>query len=117
MTTQSVAFKGHLTRVSTRSDGSLGISLETGSLIPEDKLELFNYQNVPCMVTLEPNDQDATPPKELKGELSRKTQSERIRGSLFVWWHQLGEPGLFEAFYQAETDKFIESVKARLKPV
>ena len=114
---QSIQFNGILSRVGTRSDGSLGLTVETGELVPEDKLSVFNLQNVPCAITFKPNDADATPPKEIKGELSRKTQSERIRASLFVFWHQVGEPGSFDAFYQSETDKIINGIKAKLKPV
>lgn len=95
----------------------MGLTLETGSLVPEDKLAVFNFQNIPCLVTLKPNDADATPPKEIKGELSRTTQSARIRSVLYVWWHQLGEPGTYEAFYQAETDKVIAQIKNKLKPI
>lgn len=113
----AIQFNGVLTRVGTRSDGSLGLTVETPSLVPEEKLAVFNLQNIPCSITFRPNDADAMPPKEIKGELSRKTASERIRAVLFVWWHQLGEPGSFESFYQSETDKMITSVKNKLKPV
>ena len=116
MSHQAIQFSAVLTRCGTRSDGSLGVTLETAALTPEDKLLLFNLQNVPCEVTMEPNDKDATPPKEIKGELSKKTQSERIRAALFVWWHQLGEPGAFDAFYQSETEKYISHVKTKLRP-
>ncbi len=113
---QPVEFNGHLTRISTRSDGSLGITLESGAMVPENKLTLFNFQNIPCLVTLKPNDADAMPPKELKGELSRKTISERLRAVIFVWYKQLGSPGEFSVFYESEGNKVINSYKARLEP-
>ena len=113
---QAVLFNGVMTGASTRSDGSMAVRISTGELIPEDKLVLFNLQNIPCAVTLKPNDADAAPPKEIKGELSTRTQSERIRSVLFVWWKQLGEPGEFAAFYDSETEKYIAAVKTKLKP-
>jgi hypothetical protein len=114
---QAIQFNAVLSRVGTRSDGSLGLTLETGELVPEDKLAVFNLQNVPCLITFKPNDSDATPPREVKGELSKKTQSERIRAALFVFWRQAGEPGSFDLFYQCETEKLLNLIKAKLKPV
>jgi hypothetical protein len=111
---QGIQFNGVLTRVGTRSDGSLGITLETPALVPEDKLAVFNLQNIPCEITFKPNDADAMPPKEIKGELSKRTISERWRAILFVWWKHLGEPGTFDAFYASEGEKAINAVKAKL---
>lgn len=115
--TQSVQFNGHLTRLGTRTDGSLGISIETGELVADDMLVMFSFRNIPCLITLKPNDANASPPREVKGELSKKTDSERIRAVLFVWWNQLGSPGEFQAFYHAECEKFIMGIKKHLKPV
>lgn len=114
---QAIQFNGVLSRVGTRSDGSLGLTLESGELVPEDKLAVFNLQNIPCLITFKPNDADAMPPKEIKSELSRQTISQRWRSVCFVWWKQLGEPGTFEAFYNAEGEKAIIAIKNRLKPV
>ena len=113
---QAIQFNAVLTRVGTRSDGSLGITIETPELVPEDKLAVFNLQNVPCKVTFQPNVADAAPPKEIKGELSRKTCSERIRAVIFCFFKAVGEPGLFDAFYAAECEKVINAYKAKLPP-
>lgn len=114
---QAIQFNAVLSRVGTRSDGSLGLTLETAEMIPDDKLIVFGLQNIPCLVTFQPNDADATPPKEIKGELSRKTQSERIRAAIFVFWRQSGEPGEFDSFYTSETNKLLAGIKAKLKPI
>lgn len=116
MSHQSIQFNGHLTRIGTRADGSLGLTLESGEFTAEDKLAVFSLQNIPCTVALVPNDADAAPPKVVKSELSKKTQSERIRSVLYIYWKQLGEPGDFPAFYESETNKYINAVKMRLKP-
>lgn len=101
---------------STKSDGSIGIRLETPELTPEDCLAVFSLRNIPCEITFKPNDADAAPPKEIRGELSRKTISERWRTILFVWWKHLGEPGTFENFYASEGEKAINQIKAKLPP-
>ena len=73
---------------------------------------MFNLQNIPCLVTFKPNDADAMPPKEVKGELSKRTCSERIRAVLFCFYKSAGEPGTFDMFYAAECEKIINSYKA-----
>jgi hypothetical protein len=113
---QAIQFNGVLTRVGTRSDGSLGITVETPALVPEDKLAVFNLQNIACKVTFEPNDRDGLPPKEIKGELSKRTISERYRAVVFCWWKSLGEPGSFDQFYQSEGEKTINAIKSKLPP-
>jgi len=112
-----IQFNGILTRIGTRSDGSLGLTVETAELIPEDKLSVLGMQNIPCQVTFIPNDADATPPKPIKGEFETKTISARIRAAIFVFWRQAGEPGTFESFYHSEGEKILNGIKAKLKPV
>jgi hypothetical protein len=114
---KAIILNGVMSGVSTRTDGSLGIRIESGELIPEEKLMVFNLQNIPCEISFTPRDADAEPPKIIKGEFDRKSQSQRVHSALYVWWRQLGEPGLFDAFYQSETEKFITSIKNRLKPI
>lgn len=48
-------------------------------------------------------------------ELEGKTQSQRLRNVLFVYWQQLNSEVDFKAFYKSETEKIIEHYKAKLK--
>lgn len=112
-----IVFNGVMEGASTRQDGSLSIRISTGELIAEDCLAVFSLRNIPCEITLKPNDADALPPKEIRGELSKRTISERIRASLFVFWKQAGEPGTFEMFYASEGEKIVSGIKSKLKPV
>lgn len=113
---QAISFQGAVAGLSTRADKSLTVRLETPSLTSEEKMLVMELQDIPCNVSFEPLEgYEVT--KEIKTDLSRKTQSERIRAVLFVYWSQLGEPGEFSAFYETETEKYINAVKMRLKPV
>ena len=111
----SVQFKGAVAGCRTRQDKSLGITLETPQLTAEEMMMVIQLQDIPCNITFEPLEGFSVT-KEIKTELSRKTQSERIRGVLFCWWSTLGEPGTFEDFYQAETEKYINQIKTKLPP-
>jgi hypothetical protein len=112
---QAIEFQGGIAGVSTRSDKSLTIRLETPELTSEQKMLVMELQDIPCLVTFEPLEGFSVT-KEIKTELSKKTQSERIRAVLFCWWSHLGEPGNFDAFYQSETEKYINAIKAKLPP-
>jgi hypothetical protein len=113
---QAVELNAVLEGCSTRQDKSLSMRLSSEELSSEEKMLVMELQNVPCLVSFKPLEGFSVT-KEIKTELSKKTQSERIRASLFVWWRQLGEPGDFNAFYQSESEKYIDAIKAKLKPL
>lgn len=54
----------------------------------------------------------ALPP--LQFEKDEKSQSQRLRGVLYILWQQKGEEGAFIDFYQRSMEKIIDSVKERL---
>ena len=48
-------------------------------------------------------------------ELEGKTQSQRLRNVLFVYWQQSNSNLEFKQFYKSETEKIIEHYKGKLK--
>lgn len=112
---QAIEFKGAIAGMSTRQDRSLTLRIETPELTSEEKLAVLELQDIPSLITFKPLEGFSVT-KEIKTELSRKTQSERIRAALFVWWSHLGEPGTFDFFYQTETEKYISAIKSKLPP-
>ena len=48
-------------------------------------------------------------------ELEGKTQSQRLRNVLFVYWQQSNSNIDFKQFYKSETEKIIEHYKGKLK--
>jgi 4-hydroxy-L-threonine phosphate dehydrogenase PdxA len=113
---QSVEFKGAVAGCRTRQDKSLGLTVETPTLTAEEMMLVIQLQDIPCLIKFEPLEGFSVT-KEIKTELSKKTQSERIRAVIFCFWHHVGEPGTFDAFYNSETEKYIESIKAKLPPM
>jgi hypothetical protein len=112
---QSVDFKGCIASCRTRQDKSLGLTVETPTLTAEEMMLVIQLQDIPCLIKFEPLEGFSVT-KEIKTELSKKTQSERIRAVIFCWWSNLGEPGTFDAFYNSETEKYITQIKSKLPP-
>lgn len=54
----------------------------------------------------------ALPP--LQFDKDEKSQSQRLRGALYVLWEQKGKEGSFIDFYQRAMEKIIDQVKERL---
>lgn len=52
------------------------------------------------------------PPKEFRNE---KSQSQRLRAVLFLWWQQDGSKGEFESFYRQKMETIINWVKDKLE--
>lgn len=48
-------------------------------------------------------------------ELEGKSQSQRLRNVLFVYWQQSNSSIEFKQFYKSETEKIIEHYKGKLK--
>jgi len=52
---------------------------------------------------------------EVKTDLNQKSQSQRIRATLYILWKQNPEDLTFEAYYQSKTEKYIEYLKAKIE--
>jgi hypothetical protein len=108
-----------LNRVATKSDGSLSLSFSTPELDAEETTVLIKLARINLTMLLRPHETTLQVPVEVKNELSRKTQSERLRGVLFVQFKHLADQGrsggkTFEVFYHDEMERVIESIKATL---
>lgn len=106
-----------LTRASTRTDGSLGLSFATPELKPDEKVALMELCNKNLKMLLQPIDEPMTGLKDVKQEFDRKTPSQRLRAVLFVEWQQMGQTGEFEEHYRRKMEYFINSIKNGLNPV
>jgi len=89
-----------LTSARTRVDGSLGLSFATPELEPESKTAFFELLNQNLKMLLQPVQGEPVELHDVKGEFDTKTQSQRIRAAIWIWWDQLKQPGDFEDFYR-----------------
>ena len=107
----------------SRKDNTLKVVLGTQELAEGGKL--LSLQNRLCTVGISPNEDLTKEDIELL-ESSKlgiddlpgtKSQSQRLRNVLFVYWQQAdGGYSDFNLYYQNRMDKIINNIKAKLEP-
>jgi hypothetical protein len=109
----------YVSSVKTLADRSLNMTLNTQELTPEQYAGLFQLHGTKGYALL------STVPIDNFNELDgmdleampngkAKTQSSRIRATLYVIWEQQGKGEEFESFYRKETEAIISKLKMRL---
>jgi len=100
--------------IRSRKDRSVSFSAETPELTNDERNVFFDLQGVNANMLLEPEEGN----KEVLNvdtDLDNKSQSQRIRSTLFVYWKQHGEIGEFKDFYYKATEKYINEIKSKLE--
>lgn len=103
-----------ITGIRAKVDKSLGVTLSTPELSPEDKAEFMRLQGSNLVCLFKPLDEQNTPVYKIDKELETKTPGQRLRATLYVYWTQQGEPGDFDSFYKDQMEKFIDKIKGAL---
>ncbi len=110
---KSIDLNTVITGIRAKVDGSLGLTMGTPEMTPEQKAEIMKLQGVNLKTTIEPLE-TKVPKLKIDTELNAKTPSQRLRGVIFVWWEQMGRPDEFEVFYKKTMEKIIDQVKDKL---
>jgi hypothetical protein len=111
-----VLFQSYLDKVSTLKDGSLKVTLHTQELDATDSAALFGLRNQLGWSLLSTNDinEEDIPDEPAKDFREQKSQSQRLRAVLYVYWQQQGSTGSYDQFYQNQMERFIDQVKEQL---
>ncbi len=102
-----------ITGIRARVDGSLGLTISTPELNPEEKVAFMELQNVNCDTLFQPLG-ERVPLVEVKGETETKTSSQRLRGSIYRLWESEGKRGEFESYYKAKMEKIISWIQGQI---
>jgi hypothetical protein len=103
-------------------DGTVTIRFNTQELTPQEVMELHSKLNSYGILYFREGDKPMNQ-EELK-ELDAidldlydepKSQSQRIRNVMYVWWEQKGKQGEFKEFYKDKTEQIIEQIKSKLE--
>ena len=100
-----------------RKDGSAGIAFDTRELTAEEIFSIMSLRHSEGWLCFAPNESDIEIP-EKTAEVEGKTDSQRLRNTLFVWYKQETDNGkyvgTFDSFKSEKMEKIIEGVKAKL---
>lgn len=113
---KAIQHKGQITSIIAKVDGSVGYRINTPELANNEKAAIFDLQNKNVEVLISPFDEPEPELIKVDKDIETKSQAQRIRSVLFILFNQNPE-GLenFETYYHAKTEKYIESLKARIE--
>lgn len=111
---KAIRTEAQLTSFRSRSDGSVGFSGVTPEMSSNEKVALFDLQNVLVELLVYPKDTKDADVVEVQREMEGKSPGQRLRAVLFVLWKKEGEKEAFELYYSLMMEKIIEWVKRRL---
>ena len=98
-------------------DGSVSVNLETQELTPSNAAQIFALRNQIAVVYISDKEIDRSEIEmvdKINPELGGKTQSQRIRNTLFML-HGENDEGFkdFDSYYKHKTDLYIEHLKSK----
>lgn len=107
-------------RVATRKDRTVSITLGTQELTPAKAGELMAIANKLVVCYVSPKEtltqQEIDQVDNINPEFGGKSQSQRLRGVLFVLWEKKNDGFTdFDAFYKHHTEKVIDHFKSKIE--
>lgn len=106
-----------LNPISRRKDKSVKLSFETREIKHDELLTLMSLEGLEMWMCLAPNEEQLEIPTE-PAVVEGKTESERLRAVLYLWWAQEtargSYVGIYETFRKERMEKIIEGVKSKL---
>jgi len=102
-----------ITGIRAKVDGSLGLSLGTPELSPEEKVVFMSLQNLNVKMTIEPLEERAEKIAVEKG-MGGKSSSERLYNVIFVYYKQVNSTEDYQTFYKRHMESIIDTYKNKL---
>ena len=103
-----------ITGVRSKVDKSLGITLATPELSPEEKAEFMRLQGINLITFFVPAENADAPEYKVLKDIESKTPSQRLRNVLYVRWEQSGEGTDWNDYYRMRMEEFIDGEKSML---
>jgi len=100
----------------TKANVSIVFELQE-NLISDELAKLLSAKGKTGWLVFNPNESKLEVediPVEPVHETEKKSKSQRLRATMFVWWKSEGQPGDFPNFYDAKMEQLIDFVKAKL---
>lgn len=105
-----------LTKAETRVDGSIKLTFDTREL-GSDAAVLFGMARKEgwLLFAAQELSEGDIPDEKPDSMTGQKTEAQRLRSVLFVYWKQKGEQGNFEDFYRTQMSRIVEQIKDKLE--
>jgi hypothetical protein len=109
----------YVENISTRKDKTVKITLSTQELTPEKAGQLFGFMNqliVAYLKYADINQDEIDLVDTIDPEFGGKTQSQRMRNTLYILFQQNNEGFKdFNSYYSNKTEKFIKYLKSKIE--
>lgn len=112
---KSIQTQGQITGIRAKVDGSLGLSVSTPELSPEEKVAFMSLQNLNVQITIEPTDENSQGVIKTKKGMDGKSPSQRLYNTIFVYYKQVKSAEEFDVFYRRHIESVIDQYKAKLE--
>ena len=114
-----IVFDATLEGLSTRMDDTIKVVIGTQEVTAEQGLALLKLRGKFCKVMLsdtaiEQKEIDAVDSLPIKDESNNKSNSQRLRNVLHVYWEQMPNDVTFYDFYNSEMNRIIDHYKGKL---
>jgi hypothetical protein len=81
----------------------------------QQKADIMDLQGVNLDLFVKPLDDSPVEIVNIDKDIDQKTQSQRIRGVLYLLWKQEAIEKDFNIFYREKTERYIEFLKSKLE--
>jgi hypothetical protein len=100
--------------IRARKDRSLGLTITTPELSAQEKATFMELQGIPVDLKITPLDEEQVEEQIIDKDLNQKTQSQRIRGCLYILFRQNPEGMTWKEYYRNKTEKYITKLKSMI---
>lgn len=104
-----------ITSFRSKVDRSLSFSVQTPELTTTERATFMDLQGLNVEMLIDPKDEKFEGTVTIDKEVVTKTPSQRLRAVMFLTWQKNGSNGDFQAFYQTEMERLIDSYKRQLE--
>lgn len=116
---KNLLIAGTIQGVSTLKDSTIKFSVYCNEMSNDQAAKLIGFSNKFAKILISDENisqekMDLVSGEKITHHETKKSQSKRIRNTLYVWWENSKTDMDFEQFYNYWTEKFIDMIKAKL---
>ena len=111
---KSITTNAIIDSIRSLKDKSMGLSISTPELKPEEKVYFMELQGLNVKLLIEPMDEPGEA-YAINADLDNKPPSVRMRNVLYLIWKRNPQDESFEHFYAIQMERLIDYLKSKLE--